>query len=126
MAENGKPNGGQFKPGAEWRGNPGGRPRMKPVSDAYRLFVSNVAEFERKVHPELKKVVRGMFNKWREGDAKAGQEITNRIEGKVPSINVEVAGDVDGWTKEELQSYASGGPIPERFKHVIENASDTD
>ena len=87
---------GMWKPGVS--ANPGGRPKMKPITDAYRLIGEQP-------HPDQKKY-KGMtyaqvaakvaFEKAIEqGDTRALQEITDRIEGKVPQ-DVKVGGDGSG------------------------------
>ena len=67
------PREGQWKPGQS--GNPGGRPKWKPISDELRRF----AEQEGIV----KGVALAMYAKAEKGDVSAANFIADRIEGKV-------------------------------------------
>ena len=68
------PREGQWKPGQS--GNPGGRPKWKPISDALRRFAeaNGVAD----------SVAMAMYAKAEKGDVSAANFIAERLEGKVP------------------------------------------
>jgi len=64
-----------FKPGAEWKGNVGGRPKRKPLTEAPEATYADPKE--------AMAAARAMARKIRKGDTKAFAEVADRIEGKV-------------------------------------------
>ena len=71
----------QFKPGQS--GNPGGRPKKKPVTEAYEQLISD---------PEVAQAIaRGIIRAARKGNVRAAAEIADRVEGKVSQdVNLNV------------------------------------
>jgi hypothetical protein len=65
----------RFKPGAEWTGNAGGRPKRKPLTEALEAIYANPEE--------AMAAAIAMARKVKKGDTKAFVEVVNRIEGKV-------------------------------------------
>ena len=61
-----------FLPGKS--GNPGGRPKKKPITSAYERLATR-AEYDA--------VAKAMFSRAKRGNVKAAAEITDRIEGKL-------------------------------------------
>jgi hypothetical protein len=71
-------------------GNPGGRPKLKPWTEALAL-VANEEEYGQKL---LRKLARKTFDLAFEGDVAAIKEIGNRLEG-TPMQAVQISGDED-------------------------------
>ncbi len=84
----------QFKPGQS--GNPGGRPKETPITDALRAALSDPSELE--------KFIRAVLKKANKGDVKAFQAVSDRVEGK-PAQAVTLGG-------------ADGGPIVFRLERI--------
>jgi len=81
----------RFQPGES--GNPGGRPRMKPLSDAYRRVLGMSDEEIQKLNPaELSramKIALSIAKKAAEGDTRAAAEVADRVEGTaIRSVDV--------------------------------------
>lgn len=64
-----------FKAGAEWKGNAGGRPKRKPLTEALETIYANPKE--------AMAAAKAMARKIRTGDIRAFAEVADRIEGKV-------------------------------------------
>lgn len=75
--------GRKFEPGVS--GNAGGRPRKKPITEAYERALTDA---------EADKIARGIIAAARRGNVKAASEITDRIEGKV-THTIAAAGALD-------------------------------
>jgi hypothetical protein len=67
-----------FRPGAEWTGNAGGRPKRKPLTEALEAIYANPREAMAAARATAKKI--------RKGDTRAFAEVADRIEGKVPKV----------------------------------------
>lgn len=80
----------QIKPG-EVR-NPGGRPKKKPITDAYATLLENELN--------AKKLAQAQFDKACAGDTQAAKEIADRVEGKVLQ-GVRLEGELGLTTEEE-------------------------
>jgi hypothetical protein len=65
-------------------GNPGGRPRKKPLTDALREYLDDPKN--------LARVITAMDKRIRKGDIRAIKELIDRVEGKV-SQRVELTGE---------------------------------
>lgn len=85
----------QFKPGQS--GNPGGRPKDRPLTDALRRALALEIADKRKGKTKADQIAVALVNKAAEGDVPAYREIADRVEGKVPQAQ-EISG-------------ADGGPI---------------
>jgi hypothetical protein len=124
----------QFKPGVS--GNPGGRPKMKPLTDAYRaLLTAPVPDDLRKVRRRGKEILLpegSTYADWiaygqvwaaAEGNTAAAAEITDRLEGKVPKpVELDVNGVFslaerleaarERLRQRSLQTEAGSAPLP--------------
>jgi len=87
----------KFKPGQS--GNPGGRPKATPITDALRDALSDPAELEKFIGAVIKKA--------KKGDVKAFQAVSDRLEGK-PAQALNLGG-------------ADGGPIVFRLERIGKN-----
>ncbi|HEY6339330.1 MAG TPA: DUF5681 domain-containing protein [Candidatus Sulfotelmatobacter sp.] len=74
----------EFKPGQS--GHPGGRPRVKPISDALRtLLEKKVEEYEKfKPATQAEKLAQRMIDDSAGGNTACMRETLDRTEGKVP------------------------------------------
>lgn len=73
----------QFKPGQS--GNPGGRPKRKPLTEAYERILSNPAE--------ANAIAKAMIRLARKGNVRAAQELADRTEGKAIQA-MDISGDM--------------------------------
>lgn len=88
----------QFKPGQS--GNPDGRPKSKPLTDALLKIL-------RENPLEAQKIARAMLKKVRAGSVKHFTAIADRIEGK-PVQPIEGTGGEDGKTLEMTVNVIAG------------------
>jgi hypothetical protein len=74
----------QFRKGES--GNPGGRPKTKPVSDALRLLLAlEVAKYKKfRAKTQAQKIARRMIYDAAKGISTMVREVLDRTEGKVP------------------------------------------
>ncbi len=73
-------------------GNPGGRPKTKPWTDALREAVNKAVEGEDKTALEL--IAERVIDEAVKGDMAAVKEIANRLEGRPPA-SITIKGDPD-------------------------------
>jgi hypothetical protein len=94
----------QFRPGQS--GNPGGRPKMKPITDAYRAILAseNPEEFEPKTGAE--RIAFEVYQQAQEGRLRHAKEITDRVEGRVTQP---IAGADGGEIRVIVYDLGSGG-----------------
>jgi len=71
----------RFRPGIS--GNPGGRPRKKPISDIYLAMINTVDPEDRQGRTYGQLMALGMFRAAISGKADAAKEIAGRVEGPV-------------------------------------------
>lgn len=116
--------GTRFKAGQS--GNPGGRPRKKPVTERYEKDLEGeLPEKDRKLLGLEKGATRGdglaraQVNKAVKGDTVAAKEIADRIEGRARQ-SVEHAGEGGGPVKIEYTSYLGAPPSPIKPKETHE------
>ena len=68
---------GRWKPGQS--GNPSGRPKKKPLTEALQRVLAKLSDDERDV------LCKEMITKLATGDVAAFKEVADRVEGKVPT-----------------------------------------
>ena len=68
---------GQWKPGQS--GNPSGRPKKKPLTDALQRVLNKLSEQDAEV------LVSEIVKRMATGDVGAFKEVADRVEGKVPT-----------------------------------------
>ena len=104
----------QFQPGQS--GNPGGRPKKKPITDAYAALLSNPAKAD--------ELAKAMFDQAVAGNVQAARELREGIEGKALQA-VRLDGELGISTAEERKAKMvellrraatrlEGMPVPER------------
>ena len=70
----------RFQVGAS--ANPGGRPRLKPLSTAYRRMLDKIVPGTNQTYADL--VAEGMVRSAAKGRSDAARELCDRVEGKIP------------------------------------------
>lgn len=75
----------RFKEGN--RANPGGRPKSKKLSDAYRAMAESDVEKPIRIQTRAERVVRKVFQLAERGSIPAAREIADRCEGR-PAITI--------------------------------------
>ena len=103
--------GTQFKPGQS--GNPGGRPKVAPHSNACRDILSKPvpADTENRTYAQV--IAQTLADRAIGGDLHAAREIADRAEGRprqsLEIENSELREAFDRMNREELEAYASEG-----------------
>jgi hypothetical protein len=102
----------RFKPGQS--GNPGGRPKDKPVTDALRrLIVRRVPnDAEHRTYAEV--LAQALVHAALKGKTEAAREVLDRVEGRLPHS---VAAIVDS-----AQESLAEEPVLSRAKEILERA----
>jgi hypothetical protein len=134
MPENGKeagkgkpvPNseGTRFKRGQS--GNPGGRPKAAPFSQAcLELLTAPVpGDRERRTHAQALAAM--LMDKALKGDVRAAVELVDRAEGRprqsVAVENTALVEAFDRMTETELRAYAESGALPDWFPQEASDA----
>ena len=114
----GEPNGGatRFKPGVS--GNPGGRPKTRLLSEAFRNRLGEVDPSSGKTNAEI--IADTLTERAKIGDVKAAAEIADRCEGKAPQrldvVSVQIRASWDRLSDDELLAYAERGELPDWFE----------
>jgi len=111
----------RWKPGQS--GNPGGRPKSAPLSQAARELLNSPVPNDSEGRTYAQLVVWKLAKQALRGDVAAARELGDRAEGKSrQSVEVEPQSKItfdpnefDGWTRGELDTYATTGVLPERF-----------
>jgi hypothetical protein len=70
-----------WKPGQS--GNPSGRPKRAPITDAYIALLSKPVPGDKLKRTYAEAIAQAVAEKAIEGDTRAAQEITDRVEGRV-------------------------------------------
>jgi Family of unknown function (DUF5681) len=82
MAARGRP----FQPGQT--GNPGGRPKERPLRNALKAIIEGDAKAVAKIPGDLAAIARKLIEKAKDGDMPAWKEFADRYEGRVPQAIV--------------------------------------
>ncbi len=109
-------------------GNPSGRPRKTPLTDACRDVLAQAIPSDPTGRTYAEAIALTLAKKAVEGDIRAAQEIADRAEGK-PRQSLEVENTTLGqafkrMTSSELLAYATSGALPDWFPKS-ENASES-
>lgn len=116
----------QFKPGN--RANPGGRPKMGPLSQACREVLATPVPDDPEGRTYAEAIAKKLAQKALAGDIRAAQELADRAEGKArQSIEIQNATLRDAFERmssEELEAYAREAKLPEWFPSTPEANSE--
>jgi hypothetical protein len=106
----------RWKPGES--GNPGGRPKRTPLTDACRELLARSIPGDSAGRTYAQKIAEILAEKATQGDIRAVQELADRAEGK-PRQSLEVESTLrqsfDRLTTDELKAYAETGTLPAWF-----------
>jgi hypothetical protein len=107
----------QFKPGQS--GNPGGRPKTAPLSQACRDLLASSVPDDSQGRTYAEAIAEKLAQKALAGDIRAAQELADRAEGRPrQSLEIEkvpLREAFERMTNEELLAYATTGQLPEWF-----------
>ena len=107
----------QFKPGN--RANPGGRPKLAPLSHACRELLAASVPDDPEGRTYAEAIARKLAEKALHGDIRAAQELADRAEGRArQSIEIETTALRDAFERmssEELEDYAREAKLPAWF-----------
>jgi len=100
-------------------GNPGGRPRMAPLSHACRELLAAPVPSDPEGRTYAEAIAKSLAEKALAGDIRAAQEIADRAEGKArQSIEIENTALRDAFERmssEDLETYAREAKLPAWF-----------
>ncbi len=91
----------RFQPGQS--GNPGGRPKKTPLTDALRALLEKAAPGALKDKDYARAIAEALARRAARGDVSAIREVCDRVEGK-PKQAVELAVGFSNLTDEELDA----------------------
>jgi Family of unknown function (DUF5681) len=100
-------------------GNPGGRPKSAPLSQACRELLAQPVPDDSEGRTYAQAIAQTLAAKALAGDIRAAQEIADRAEGRArQAIEIEhtrLHEAFERMTREELEAYAVSGTLPEWF-----------
>lgn len=106
-----------WKPGES--GNPGGRPKIAPLSQACRELLAQSVPDDPEGRTFAEAIAQMLAKKAMEGDIRAAQELADRAEGRahqsIEFQNTALREAFERMTAEELKAYASTGKLPAWF-----------
>jgi Family of unknown function (DUF5681) len=112
----------RFKPGQS--GNPGGRPRTAPLSQACRELLARPVPGNPEGCTYAEAIAQKLAEKAIEGDIRAAQELADRAEGRarqsIEVHNVRLREAFGQMSREELEGYACSGKLPSWFPRTTE------
>lgn len=115
----------QWKPGQS--GNPGGRPKSAPLSQACRDLLNSPVPNDSAHRTYAQVIAAKLAKKAMRGDVESARELANRAEGKArqaldiaSEVSTPSYADFEGWTRGELAAFAERGVIPDRFRQTHE------
>ena len=105
-------------------GNPAGRPRKTPLTDACRDVLAEPIPDDARGRTYAQGIAETLAHKALAGDIRAAQEIADRAEGKArQSIEIQNATLREAFERmsnEELEAYAQEAKLPEWFPSTSE------
>ncbi len=117
----------RWKPGES--GNPGGRPKRTPLTDACREILAQPIPGDPEGRTYAQAIAETLAAKALDGDIRAAQELADRAEGK-PRQSLEIEHTrfreaFERMSDAELDVYAREGKLPEWFPKSKEESSET-
>lgn len=107
----------RFQPGQS--GNPGGRPKMAPLSNACRELLASPVPDDSQGRTYAQAIAEALGKRALSGDIRAAQELADRAEGRArQSIEIEnttLREAFERMSREELDAYAREGKLPAWF-----------
>src|SRR5215469_1918981 len=107
-----------WKPGTS--GNPGGRPKMAPLSHACRELLASPRQGDAEGRTYAQAIAQVLADKAISGDIRAAQEIADRAEGRarqsIAVENMRLREAFDRMSHNELEAYAREGKLPGWFR----------
>lgn len=107
----------RWKPGQS--GNPGGRPKTAPLSQACREVLARPLPGDTAGRTYAEAIAEKLAEKALKGDIRAAQEIGDRAEGRprqaIEFEQTRLREAFERMTREELEAYARDGVLPEWF-----------
>src|SRR5215469_2579600 len=107
----------QFKKGIS--GNPGGRPKSAPLSEAAREILSKPVPNDPDGRTYAQVIAQVLADKAIAGDLRAAQELADRAEGRSrQSVEIQrtaLGKAFERMSSKELEAYACSGSLPEWF-----------
>ncbi len=107
----------QWKPGQS--GNPGGRPKTAPLSNACRELLASPLAGDPQGRTYAEAIAETLAQKALAGDIRAAQELADRAEGRArQSIEIQdsaLRNAFERMNREELDAYARDGKLPAWF-----------
>jgi hypothetical protein len=105
----------RWRPGQS--GNPGGRPKRTPLTDACREVLAQPVPGDTKGRTYAKAIAEKLAARAVEGDIRAAQELADRAEGKarqtVQIENMALKQAFECMSEVELENYARNGMLPD-------------
>jgi Family of unknown function (DUF5681) len=118
----------QFKAGQS--GNPGGRPKLAPISQACRELLNRPVPGDTAGRTYAEAIAQTLAEKALAGDIRAVQEIADRAEGRArQAIEFEdqtIPRAFERMTSKELEAYIRDGTIPSWFPQTQSQATNSD
>jgi hypothetical protein len=107
----------RFKPGES--GNPGGRPKTAPLSQACRELLGQSIPGDPGQRTYAEAIAQTLVEKALKGDIRAAQELGDRVEGRARQAieiqSVALREAFERMSREELDAYAREGRLPVWF-----------
>jgi Family of unknown function (DUF5681) len=106
-----------WRPGQS--GNPGGRPKTAPLSQACRELLTQLVPDDQQNRTYAQAIAQTLGQKALGGDIRAAQELADRAEGRarqsIEIQNVTLHEAFERMSREEMDAYARDGVLPEWF-----------
>lgn len=115
-----------WKPGVS--GNPGGRPKTAPLSNACREWLASQMPGDPEGRTGAQAIAKMLGEKALAGNIRAAQELADRAEGRarqsIELSNVALRDAFERMSRDELEAYARAGKLPAWFPRMAERGDD--
>ena len=106
-------------------GNPGGRPKTAPLSNACREWMASQVPGDLEGRTGAQALAKMLGEKALAGDIRAAQELADRAEGRarqsIEVHNVALRDAFERMSRDELDAYARAGKLPAWFPRTTES-----